>query len=398
MSVMPNGVRLAAAATAMALGLSVAACTAGDVGRADSGHVESVASETTTSFSAPVVSVADGAKGVSPSEPVVVDAEAGIRAVQMTNESGKVVKGSFNDDMTQWQTAEPLGYGRTYTLVGKDRAGNSLDRSFTTVVPNAQTSVYFGLADGAEVGVGQAIPIHFTYAPADKKKAERAITVDTSNDSEGGFYWQSANVAVWRPKEFWQPGTDVTVTADVYGRDLGGGIYGADSSTMSFTVGDEVLTTVDNATKTLTVTRNGEVLRSFPVSLGRPGRWATPSGTYVVGDRTESMVMDSTTYGLSLDAGGYKTPVKYATQLSYSGIYVHAAPWATAALGEYNQSHGCINASTEDAKWYQETVRRGDPVEVVNSDGDTLPGWDGLGYWNLGWEEFSDGSAKPPAH
>ncbi|MCT2288322.1 Ig-like domain-containing protein [Corynebacterium sanguinis] len=373
---------------ALALGVTVSACNIGEVESA-SDSSEQTATETTESFAPPVVSVGDGATKVSPVEPVTVEAEAGIRSAQMTNESGKVVKYEFNSDMTQWSTAEPLGYGRTYTLKGTDRDGTSFERTFTTVAPAAQSSVYFALQEGAEVGVGQAIPIHFSYAPGDKEKAQEAIKVTTSNDTEGGFYWQSDNVAIWRPKDFWEPGTQVTVTADIYGVDLGGGVYGADKSEMSFTVGDEVLTTVDNATKTLTVTRNGEVVRSFPVSLGRPGRWETPNGTYVVGDKNESMVMDSTTYGLSLDAGGYKTPVKYATQLSYSGIYVHSAPWALGALGSYNQSHGCINASPEDAQWYQATVKRGDPVKVVNTGGDTLAGWDGLGYWNLSWDELN---------
>lgn len=389
-SIPQSMVRVTAAGLTLALGWGLAACTIGDVEVA-SEKQQRVASESEKVFPPPVVSVEDGETEVSPVEPVTVEAEAGIRALQLTNAAGKVVEGTFNSDMTQWSTSEPLGYGKTYTMTGKDRAGADLERTFTTVVPNAQATVYFALTEGAEVGVAQAIPIHFSYAPGDKKKAEQAITVSTSNGTEGGFYWQSDNVAIWRPEEFWEPGTEVTVTADVYGRNLGGGVYGADDSTLSFTIGDEVVTTVDDATKTLTVTRNGDVVRSFPISLGRDGRFATPNGTYVVGDERESMVMDSTTYGLALDAGGYKTPVKYATQLSYSGIYVHAAPWALGALGDYNQSHGCINASTEDAQWYMNTVKRGDPVKVVNTSGGTLPGWDGLGYWNLDADELSSG-------
>lgn len=100
---------------ALALGVTVSACTIGEVESA-SDSSEQTATETTESFAPPVVSVGDGATKVSPVEPVTVEAEAGIRSAQMTNESGKVVKYEFNSDMTQWSTAEPLGYGRTYTL------------------------------------------------------------------------------------------------------------------------------------------------------------------------------------------------------------------------------------------------------------------------------------------
>ena len=380
--------RSTAAGLTLILGMTLASCATGGVDLA-SQERDAIAAEQ-EDFAAPEVSVEDGDTGVSPTTPVTVQAEAGIRALQLTNAAGKVVKGEFNDDMTQWSTAEPLGYAKTYTLTGHDRSGKDFAREFTTVAPDAQASAYVALEDGAEVGVAQAIPIHFSYAPGDKEKAQEAIEVSASEETEGVFYWQSDNVVLWRPREYWTPGTSVTVKTDLYGRDLGGGVYGGDDAEISFTVGDEVVTTIDDATKTLTVTRNGEVLRSFPISLGRDGQFATPNGTYVVGDKNESMVMDSTTYGLALDAGGYRTTVKYATQLSYSGIYVHAAPWALGALGDYNQSHGCINASTEDAAWYMQTVQRGDPVEVVNTNGSTLPGWDGLGYWNLSDDELID--------
>mgnify|MGYP001941454320 FL=1 len=154
-----------------------------------------------------------------------------------------------------------------------------------------------------------------------------------------------------------------------------------------------VETLVDDNTKTLTVYRNGEEVKSFPASLGRDGEFATPNGMYVISDRNESMVMDSTTYGLALENGGYRTAVNYATQMSWSGIYVHSAPWAIGVLGSYNQSHGCINATPDDAQWFMNYVKQGDPVEVVNTFGETLSGLDGLGYWNLDWETLKPGNA-----
>ena len=339
------------------------------------------------------ISVKDGATEVEPGIPVKVNTPAGLSSVTMTNESGKEVKASFNDDRTEWTTAEPLGYGKTYTVKAMTKQGTATLASFTTVMPSLQMSGSVSPLEGSEVGVAQAVVFYFDVSPQDRQAVQDAITIETSNNTVGGFYWIEANKLIWRPKEYWEPGTKVTVKADLYGKDFGNGIYGQQDTETNFTIGEEVRTVVDNSTKTLTVYRNGEKIKSFNIALGRDGSYDTPNGNYVVGDRHDSLVMDSRTYGLSLEAGGYVTPVNYATQLSWSGIYVHSAPWATWALGQTNVSHGCINATPADAKWYMDTVKRGDPVEIVNTKGSTLPGTDGLGYWNIDWETIKAGNA-----
>ena len=339
------------------------------------------------------ISVKDGATEVEPGIPVKVNTPAGLSSVTMTNESGKEVKASFNDDRTEWTTAEPLGYGKTYTVKAMTKQGTATLASFTTVTPSLQMSGSVSPLEGSEVGVAQAVVFYFDVSPQDRQAVQDAITIETSNNTVGGFYWIEANKLIWRPKEYWEPGTKVTVKADLYSKDFGNGIYGQQDTETNFTIGEEVRTVVDNSTKTLTVYRNGEKIKSFNIALGRDGSYDTPNGNYVVGDRHDSLVMDSRTYGLSLEAGGYVTPVNYATQLSWSGIYVHSAPWATWALGQTNVSHGCINATPADAKWYMDTVKRGDPVEIVNTKGSTLPGTDGLGYWNIDWETIKAGNA-----
>lgn len=339
-----------------------------------------------------LISVEDGAEEVEPGEPVTVSAGDGLESVTMTNEDGREVEAEFNAERTEWTTAEPLGYGRHYTVEAVTVHGETSQSAFTTVVPDSRVSVYIGPLDGSEVGVAHAVNFYFDGSPSDRQAVQDAITVETSNGTEGAFYWLEPDHLIWRPKDFWEPGTEVTVKADIYGKNFGGGMYGAEDVEATFTVGDLVKAVVDDSTKMLTVYRNGEEVKSFPVSLGRDGKFATPNGIYVVGDKRESMTMDSTTYGLALENGGYRTPVKYATQMSWSGIYVHGAPWAVGALGSYNQSHGCINATLGDAQWFMDYVKQGDPVEVVNTSGETLSGLDGLGYWNIDWETLKAGN------
>ena len=343
-------------------------------------------------------SVQDGAVGVSVDSPVTVSAEDGVLgSVSMVNENGKAVSGELSKDGLTWQTAEPLGYNKRYTLTARSLGlGGATSRtmSFETHSPENLTMPYVLPNDGEVVGVGQPVAIRFDENIPNRIAAQRAITVKTEPPVEGAFYWLSNREVRWRPADYWKPGTKVDVQVDAYGVDLGDGLFGQDNVSTSFTIGDEVVTTVDDSTKTLTVRRNGEVVKSMPVSMGKNST-PTNNGVYIVGDRRAEMVMDSSTYGVPVNsANGYRTEVDWATQISYSGIYVHAAPWSVGSQGYSNVSHGCINVSTSNGQWFYDNSKRGDIVEIVNTVGSTLPGTDGLGDWNIPWEQWKAGNAN----
>lgn len=221
---------------------------------------------------------------------------------------------------------------------------------------------------GEVVGVAQPIAIRFDEPIGDRDAALRAIRVTTDPSVAGHFYWINDSQVRWLPDEFYPAHTRVTVEA--------GG------AKAEFSTGDSIITTADDNTKMITVTRNGEVVKTMPTSMGKAGH-ETPNGTYIVGERFRDMYMDSSTYGVPVDSEeGYRTYVEYATRISYSGIFVHAAPWSESQQGYSNSSHGCLNVSTEDGKWFFDNAQKGDPVIVVNTDGGTLSGSDGLGDWN----------------
>ncbi|PRC46390.1 hypothetical protein C6A85_90330, partial [Mycobacterium sp. ITM-2017-0098] len=293
-------------------------------------------------------------------------------AVTMVGEDGETVSGKLSEDGLTWETAEQLGYNERYTLTAQSLglggvAGRQM--TFETHSPENLTMAYVLPNDGEVVGVGQPVAIQFDENIPNRLAAERAITVKTDPSVEGAFYWLSNREVRWRPAEYWKPGTKVEVSVDVYGVDLGDGLFGQDNTTTSFTIGDEVITSIDDTTKTMTVRRNGEVIKSMPVSMGKNST-PTNNGVYIVGDRRSHMVMDSSTYGVpSNSPNGYRTEVDWATQISYSGIYVHAAPWSVGSQGESNVSHGCINVSTSNGQWFYDNSKRGDIVEIVNTVG-----------------------------
>ncbi|MCT7660534.1 L,D-transpeptidase [Mycobacterium deserti] len=345
-----------------------------------------------------ISSVTDGAVGVSVESPVTVSAGDGVLgAVTMSNEDGAPVAGKLSPDGLTWSTAEPLGYNEEYTLTAEALGlggATSRQMTFETHSPENLTMPYVLPNDGEVVGVGQPVAVRFDENITNRVAAQRAITVKTNPPVEGAFYWLNNQEVRWRPASYWKPGTTVDVEVNTYGVDLGDGLFGQEDVKTHFTIGDEVITTVDDNTKTMTVKRNGEVIKSMPVSMGKNST-PTNNGTYIVGDRRSHMVMDSSTYGVPTNsANGYRTEVDWATQISYSGIYVHAAPWSVGSQGYSNVSHGCINVSTSNGQWFYDNSKRGDIVEIVNTVGSTLPGTDGLGDWNIPWEQWKAGNAN----
>lgn len=231
-------------------------------------------------------------------------------------------------------------------------------------------------SENAVVGVAQPIIIDFPQPVADHAAAERAIRVTNDKSVPGAFHWFGDSEVRWRPENLWPGHTQVTVEAG--------------DAVRHFTIGDAIIATADDATKTITVTRDGEVVRTMPTSMGKPGHY-TPNGIYTVGERFETMIMDSSTYGVPVDSPeGYRLEVHYATRMSNGGIFLHAAPWSLGAQGNTDTSHGCLNVSTPDAKWFYDNAQPGDAVIVVNSPGGHLDGRDGLTDFSMPWGAWAD--------
>lgn len=343
-------------------------------------------------------SVTDGDVGVPVDTPVTVSAAEGVLgAVSMVNEEGDPVDGQMSPDGLTWATAEPLGYNKRYTLNAEALGLSGVARNsmtFQTQSPENLTMPYVMPNDGEVVGVGQPIAIRFDENIPNRLAAQNAITVTTNPKVEGAFYWLNSREVRWRPAEYWRPGTTVDVAVNTYGVALGDGLFGQEDVTTRFSIGDVVIATADDNTKTLTVRRNGEVVRTMPLSMGKDST-PTDNGAYIIGDRYSHLIMDSSTYGVPVNSPeGYRLEVDWATQMSYSGIYVHSAPWSVGSQGSTNVSHGCLNVSPANAVWFYENTKRGDIVEVVNTVGPTLSGTDGLGDWNIPWEQWRTGNAN----
>lgn len=345
------------------------------------------------------IAPADKATEISPTEQVKVTAGGGkLTTVVVTNPDGKQVKGKLAADGQTWSSAEPLGYSRTYTVTATgtstDGQANSVTSTFTTIKPRTLTYASMNPLDGQVVGVGQPIAVYFDEPIKDKQTAQKAITIKTTPAVNGAFYWYSDKEVHWRPERYWAPGTKVVADIDIYGKNLGGGIYGEKDRRVTFRIGDAVVAEADGASHQMVVAVNGSVVKTMPISMGKP-KFETSTGVHVVTEKNESRIMDSSTYGLPVDAPeGYRTKVDWATRISNSGIFVHSAPWSVRDQGRRNVSHGCLNVSPENAKWVFDTFKKGDIVIVRNSGGSALRAHDGFGDWNVPWGQWVSGGRK----
>ena len=323
-----------------------------------------------------------------------------------------MVAGAMTADATAWRPAEPLGYGRSYTLtatgLGTDASTATRTTRFSTVLPQNQVGVELtttsgaALRDGATYGVGTVIVARFDSPIVDRVAAERRMKVTTSPPVEGAWSWVNDQKAHWRPREYFPPNTAVLVRAGIYGTPLGDGLFGAEDRSVGFSIGPSHVTIADDATKTVNAYENGVLVRTMPTSMGRGGTetvgaqtiafW-TQSGVYTVMDKANPVLMDSSTYGLPVDsASGYRISVPYATRISPDGIYLHEREATVWAQGNTNVSAGCLNLSAENARWFYEFSQPGDVVEIRNTGGKPLEQWQN-GDWSVPWQEWLQGSA-----
>lgn len=346
-----------------------------------------------------VITPGDKTADVVPGGPVTIAAVDGtLTHARLANEDGEPVAGQLSPDRTTWQTTEPLGFGKTYTATaagkGSDGKPASTTSVFTTLTPRLKADLSMNPLDGQTVGIGQPLAFYFDVDIANKAAVEQAIHINTTPRTEGAFYWFDDSEVHWRPKQYWAPGTKITIDAAIFGRDFGNGVFGNESRVANITVGRAIVATADGGTHQMTVTIDGAVARTIPISMGKPGH-ETPTGTYVVMGEHTNYTMDSSTYGVPVDSSaGYRTTVAIASRMSNSGIFYHSAPWSVGDQGHRNVSHGCINMTTENARWLQEVSQKGDIIAVRNSGGPVLEPWDGLGDWQIPWPQWVAGGKR----
>jgi lipoprotein-anchoring transpeptidase ErfK/SrfK len=399
--------RTAAAAGLLALGLVGAGCSSQSQDQASpsSGGSSSASPSAGESSTAPAVSTATVAANVARRD-VTVDKLLKLTAHDGTFESvtvvgpqGKPVTGRVSADKTTWSTRELLEPGARYriTTVAVDSKGVKATKhtSFRTqdLSLDQQTFPSFAPLSGSTVGVGMPVIVRFDVPVTRRAAIEKHLTVTNTSGQQGAWHWISDSEVHWRPKTYWKPGTDVTVKADVNSIPAGNGVYGQVSRSSTFHVGNSVISRVNARTHQMKTFINGKLVKTTPITTGKPG-FVTRSGVKVIIEKFRKKRMNSETVGIAAgSAEAYDiNDVEYAMRVTYSGEFLHAAPWSVGSQGYANVSHGCTGMSTANAAWLYNISKPGDVVEYTGTDRPmTLD--NGYGDWNDSFAQWKQGSA-----
>ncbi|GAA5045177.1 lipoprotein-anchoring transpeptidase ErfK/SrfK [Thermocatellispora tengchongensis] len=341
------------------------------------------------------ITPADGTEKVAPDTPVAVKVTGGrLDSVTVADAKGRQVKGTLAEDGT-WRPRWTLRPSTTYTVraaaTGTDGEQVTGTATFTTLKPRRKLESGMAPLDGETVGVGMPVQLLLSQPVRSRRyraAIERALEVRMSKPVEGAWSWVSDKEVQFRPREYWPTGQKVTVVAHLAGVRAGADLWGAKDRTLRFTVGPRHITKISAKTHRAVVTSNGKVVRTIPVSLGKPGD-DSYSGIMIAQEKVADMIMDSATTG---NPGEYRIPTKWNVRMTYSGTFFHAAPWSTDAQGNSNVSHGCVNASPENARWFYEFTNRGDIIEVTGTSRKLRFG-NGPTPWAKSWSEWLAGSA-----
>lgn len=346
------------------------------------------------------ISPENGTDAVATSGALKVTASQGrLATVTVLDDQGGKIEGRIAADGASWKPLQHLAGATKYRVhaVAKDAEGreSAKDITFTTLVPKNTFVGHYTPEDGSTVGVGMPVSINFSRGITNPEAVENAIQVTAEPSVPVEAHWFGNDRLDFRPEKYWSAGTKVTVKLNLDGVEGRPGVYGKQSKTMTFTIGRSQVSTVDASAKTMTVKRDGEVIRTIPITAGAPST-TTYNGQMVISEKYRLTRMNGATVGF---AGEYDIKdVPHAMRLSTSGTFVHGNYWASAGtFGSANVSHGCIGLrdvrgagdKNTPAAWFFDNSITGDVVVVKNSHDKQIQPDNGLNGWNIPWSEWT---------
>jgi len=383
--------------------LTVTACQAGQqtTRRAGQQAVRQAARIGEPGLTKLVISPGQGSVDDRPDLGVAVSASGGhLTAVTVRDLRGDEVAGYVRSGGASWHSAWALAAPQTYdvtaTAVGPRGRIATQHATFRTAASAQTFTASVDMAPGETVGVGMPIMVTFSRPVRDKAEVERSFEIRSSKPVVGAWYWLDDKTVWFRPRAHWPAYDRVRLLAHLAGVRAANGVYGAADLSRRFTIGRSLVTIASASSHRMRVWVNGRLRFDWPISTGQPGD-DTPDGEYLTIDKGNPVDMDSCSYGVCPgDPGYYNLLVYDSVRFTWSGDYIHSAPWSVGEQGVTNVSHGCVNLAPDHAAWYYAHADRGEPVTIVGSPVRGTWG-DGWTIWFLPWQQLLKGSALKQA-
>ena len=262
--------------------------------------------------------------------------------------------------------------------------------------PAALAAVHIKLATAGDrtYGVGMPVVAYFSQRFPTAKSLSAATTVTVNGTEAHGAWYFERSMKPGYPVEGhfrlqkWWPANS-TVQIDVAARRVaaGHGLAFSNDVRLSFHTGPRVVAVVDDQKHHMFVTRDGKPVGYYPVALGSS---ATPTtrGTKIIMRKAASVCLTGAAF--------HECGVKYAQQLTYSGEYLHAAPWNEHNIEQgKDTSNGCTNLMPNDAAALWKVLAVGDVVEYPDATGPKMQMSAGYGDWNVPWRVWQRGGLIP---
>jgi lipoprotein-anchoring transpeptidase ErfK/SrfK len=324
-------------------------------------------------------------------------------------DDGSPLDGTVSGDGASWTSQKPprpASSYRAHVTVADDTGKESTQTvKLTVAAVSSDQRVGFSVMpqDGSKVGIGQPIVVRFLVPIRERVAFQKAMRVTATTPGgkhvTGSWHWLGSQEVHWRPRNFWTPGTKVSLDMKIAGVKAAPHRYGRKDYSQTFTIGASRITRVDGVTHRVMVYRNSKLVYNWAGGTGKKGM-ETYSGTYLVLGKAKEVLMDSCSARITCDKKHpdyYSEKEYWATRITASGTFLHAASWDS-QLGKANVSHGCIHLSDVDARRFYDQSVPGDVV-IVSRTGrgprERIATQDpGLYDWNLSWSQWVARSAR----
>jgi lipoprotein-anchoring transpeptidase ErfK/SrfK len=370
---------------ALVLALVASACSATSSGTAGPAS-PSPSPSPTLSAAHITIAPANGSRQAKPHHGITVTVRDGTLVSVTAKSGGAVVAGKLDASATEWQSRWTLATGKQYVVrtTAVDAEGRSITKMsrFRTLVPDTTASVQIFQGHNATYGVGMPVMLSFSKPVEDKKAVERALVLKSSRPVVGAWYWDGDQALWFRPRAYWPQSTRVSFVGHLEGVQLSPGVFTTHTLRQDFRIGRSLIVVASASGHSMKVFKDRKLFATWPISTGRPGK-DTPNGTYLSIEKANPQHMVGPDYDIQ---------VPYSVRFTWSGDFIHAAPWSVGSQGYANVSHGCVNLAPDRAQVYYDMSIPGDPVTVTGSPKGGR--WDdGYTVWFLSWTELVRGSA-----